>query len=152
MEGPIYKVNRILANMIDALIMFILTVAICIAPSIVFIKDMMNGHFVSNDLVWLILSFVASILVWIIYLTLTCLLFKNATLGMRIMKLAFVNSSGGDISFARLFFRELTCIICFIFSLGFTAIFDPISLICSTNCRNFYDVFSSTKVVNYSDL
>ena len=146
-----YKASRILANMIDGLIMFVLFIAICITPSILFIRDMSAGNFFINELVWLILSGVASILVWILYLSLTVLIFKNATLGMRIMNLVFVKAGGGDLSFAKLFFRQLLSVVCFIFSLGFTVIFEPISLICSENCRNFYDVFSSTKVVSVHD-
>ena len=146
-----YKASRILANMIDGLVMFVLFIAICITPSIIFIRDMTNGHFFVNELVWLILSVIASVLVWILYLSLTTLIFRSATLGMRIMRLVFVKAGGGDLSFAKLFFRQLISVVCFIFSLGFTVIFDPISLICSENCRNFYDIFSSTKVVSVHD-
>ena len=146
-----YKASRILANMIDGLIMFVLFIAICITPTIIFIRDMSSGHFFINELIWLILSGVASILVWILYLSLTTLLFKNATLGMRIMRLVFVKAGVGDLSFAKLFFRQLISVVCFIFSLGFTVIFDPISLICSENSRNFYDIFASTKVVSVHD-
>lgn len=152
MGNATYKANRIVANMIDGLIMFILFVAICIAPSIVFIRDMMAGHFIVNEMVWLILSGVASVLVWILYLSLTTLIFKNATLGMRIVHLTFIKSNGGDLTFLNIFLRQLICVVCFIFSLGFTVIFDPISLICSENCRNFYDIFSSTKVVSLNDV
>ena len=146
-----YKAYRILANMIDGLIMFVLFVAICIAPSIMFIRDMTAGHFIVSELVWLILSCVASVLVWILYLSLTPLIFKNSTPGMRIVRLTFVKSSGGDLSFLSLFFRQFISVVCFIFSLGFTVIFNPISLICSENCRNFFDIFSSTKVVSLDD-
>ena len=146
-----YKASRILANMIDGLVMFVLFVAICITPTIIFIRDMSSGHFFINELIWLILSGVASILVWVLYLSLTTLIFKNATLGMRIMRLVFVKAGVGDLSFAKLFFRQLIIVVCFIFSLGFTVIFDPISLIYSENSRNFYDIFASTKVVSVHD-
>ena len=151
MKNVNYKAARILANMIDALIMFVLFIAVCIPPSIIFIKDMMAGNFIVNELVWLILSGVAGILLWVLYLSLTPLIFKNATLGMRIVRLVFVKASGGNLSFSRLFFRQLISVLCFLFSLGFTLFFGPISLICSENGRNFYDIFSSTKVVSFDD-
>ena len=141
------KLNRILASLIDGLVMFILLVAICIAPSISLIKAVQAGNDYHADLMWLIFSLVGTVLVWILYLSLTGLIFKNATLGMRIMRLSFVRTNGGELTFLNIFFRELVTIVCLIFSFGFTLILDPISLLCSETGKNYYDIFSSTKVV-----
>ena len=147
-----YKLTRILASLIDGLVMLILLVAICIAPSLNLAKGIMNDNYVMGDILWLVFSFIGSVLVWILYLSLTGLIFKNATLGMKIMRLAFVKTNGTEVMFLNIFAREATLIICLIFSLGFTIIFDPISLLCSENGKNFYDIFSLTKVVSLYEL
>ena len=147
-----FKLTRILASLIDGLVMLILLVAICIAPSLNLAKGIMNDNLVMGDILWLVFSFIGSVLVWILYLSLTGLIFKNATLGMKIMRLAFVKTNGTEVMFLNIFAREATLIICLIFSLGFTIIFDPISLLCSENGKNFYDIFSLTKVVSLYEL
>ena len=152
MSSMNFKLTRILASLIDGLVMLILLVAICIAPSLNLAKGIMNDNLVMGDILWLVFSFIGSVLVWILYLSLTGLIFKNATLGMKIMRLAFVKTNGTEVMFLNIFAREATLIICLIFSLGFTIIFDPISLLCSENGKNFYDIFSLTKVVSLYEL
>ena len=152
MSSTNFKLNRILASLIDGLVMLILLVAICIAPSLNLVKGIQNNNIVNGDILWLVFSFIGSVLVWVLYLSLTGLIFKNATLGMKIMKLAFVRTNGTELTFLNIFAREFTYVICLIFSLGFTLIVDPISLLCSENGKNFYDIFSSTKVVSLYDL
>lgn len=146
------KLSRILASLIDGLVMFILLVAICIAPSTSLIKAIEAGNDYQADLMWLIFSLIGSVLVWILYLSLTGLIFKNATLGMRIMRLSFVKTNGTELTFLNVFYRELVTIICLICSFGLTLIFDPISLLCSEQGKNYYDIFSSTKVVSSYEL
>ncbi len=152
MSSTTFKLNRILASLIDGLVMLILLVAICIAPSINLIKAIQNDNLVNSDIIWLVFSFVGSVLVWVLYLSLTGLIFNKATLGMKIMKLSFVKTNGTEITFLNIFSREVVSIICLIFSLGFSLIIDPISLLCSKSGRNFYDIFSSLKVVSLYDV
>lgn len=152
MSSTTFKLNRILASLIDGLVMLILLVAICIAPSINLIKAIQNDNLVNSDIIWLVFSFVGSVLVWILYLSLTGLIFNKATLGMKIMKLSFMKTNGTEITFLNIFVREFVSVICIIFSLGFSLIIDPVSLLCSESGRNFYDIFSSLKVVSLYDV
>ena len=147
-----FKLNRILASLIDGLVMLIILIAICIAPSFNLIKGIQNSNFVTGDILWLVFSLIGSVLIWVLYLSLTSLIFKNATLGMKIMKLVFVRSNGRELTFLDIFIRELTSVVCLVFSLGFSLIMDPISLLVSEHGRNFYDIFSFTKVVSLYDL
>lgn len=147
-----FKLNRILASLIDGLVMLIILIAICIAPSINLIRGIQNSNFVTGDILWLVFSLIGSVLIWVLYLSLTSLIFKNATLGMKIMKLVFVRSNGRELTFLDIFIRELTSVVCLVFSLGFSLIMDPISLLVSEHGRNFYDIFSFTKVVSLYDL
>ena len=152
MSSANFKVNRILASLIDGLVMFIILVAICIAPSINLINGIQANNFVSGDILWLVFSFIGSGLVWILYLSLTGLIFRNATVGMKIMRLVFVRSNGNNLTFLDIFVRELAYVICLLFSFGFTLIVDPIAISCSEKGKSFYDIFSLTKVVSLYEL
>ena len=152
MSSANFKVNRILASLIDGLVMFIILVAICIAPSINLVKGIQANNYVSGDILWLVFSFIGSVLVWILYLSLTGLIFRNATLGMKIMRLAFVRTNGAELTFLNVFTRELTQVVCLLFSFGFTLIVDPIAISCSEKGKSFYDIFSFTKVVSLYEL
>ena len=146
------RFNRILAAAIDGLVMFILFATIVVYPTIVLVRDLMNDSFVLKDALWLGFSIFASFCVWILYLFVSALIFRNATLGMRINKLVFAKSNGGEMNFRVLLFRETAVVVCYVLSLGFMPIFDTISLFCGKNAKNFYDIFSLTKVVSSDDL
>lgn len=152
MRSSNFKANRILAALIDGLVMFILLALICVAPTINLVRTVQANNYSNGDIMWLVFSLIGSVLVWVLYLSLTGLIFKNATLGMKIMRLVFVRSNGSQLTFINIFIRELISVICLIFSLGFSLILDPISLMCSENGKNFYDIFSSTKVVSLYEL
>ena len=152
MRSTNFKANRILAALIDGLVMFILLALICVAPTINLVRTVQANNYSNGDIMWLVFSLIGSVLVWVLYLSLTGLIFKNATLGMKIMRLVFVRSNGSELTFINIFTRELISVICIIFSLGFSLILDPISLMCSESGKNFYDIFSSTKVVSLYEL
>ena len=152
MRSTNFKANRILAALIDGLVMFILLALICVAPTINLVRTVQANNYSNGDIMWLVFSLIGSVLVWVLYLSLTGLIFKNATLGMKIMRLVFVRSNGSELTFMNIFIRELISVICIIFSLGFSLILDPISLMCSESGKNFYDIFSSTKVVSLYEL
>ncbi len=152
MRSTNFKANRILAALIDGLVMFILLALICVVPTINLVRTVQANNYSNGDIMWLVFSLIGSVLVWVLYLSLTGLIFKNATLGMKIMRLVFVRSNGSDLTFINIFIRELISVICIIFSLGFSLILDPISLMCSESGKNFYDIFSSTKVVSLYEL
>ena len=152
MRSTNFKANRILAALIDGLVMFILLALICVAPTINLVGAVQANNYSNGDIMWLVFSLIGSVLVWVLYLSLTGFIFKNATLGMKIMRLVFVRSNGSELTFINIFIRELISVICIIFSLGFSIILDPISLMCSESGKNFYDIFSSTKVVSLYEL
>lgn len=151
MSSVAFRFNRIMASLIDGLIMFLLFVAITIMPIITFIKDAQAGHFISADFIWMLFSIFGAFCVWILYLFLSSLIFGKATLGMRINKLVYTRSNGTTMSFKYLLNRSLVVVIGVVFSLGFSLIVNLVSMICSENAKNFYDIFSSTKVVKVDD-
>ena len=142
------KFNRVLAALVDGLIMFFIFAAINIAPAILYIRDAMNGNYVNNDLWWLLFSIFASFGVMILYLFLSCLLLKNATIGMKMNNLVFVRNNGFEMSFSALLIREFVVVISLIFTLGASLIFDLFSLAFNKDGKNFYDILTMTKVVN----
>ncbi len=152
MRSTNFKANRILAALIDGLVMFILLALICVAPTINLVRTVQANNYSNGDIMWLVFSLIGSVLAWVLYLSLTGLIFKNATLGMKIMRLVFVRSNGSELTFINIFIREIISVICIIFSLGFSLILDPISLMCSESGKDFYDIFSSTKVVSLYEL
>ena len=131
MRSTNFKANRILAALIDGLVMFILLALICVAPTINLVRTVQANNYSNGDIMWLVFSLIGSVLVWVLYLSLTGLIFKNATLGMKIMRLVFVRSNGSELTFINIFTRELISVICIIFSLVFSLILDSLSLICS---------------------
>ena len=145
------KFNRILAAMIDGLIMFIIFVVINVAPAILYIKDIMGGIYVSSDLYWLIFTIFASFCVMILYLFVSCFLFKNATLGMRMNNLIFVRNNGIEMTFSAILIREFVVVVSLVCTLGLSLIFDPISLAFNEDGKNFYDILTMTKVVSRND-
>ena len=147
-----FKFNRILTYLIDGLVMFILLAMICVAPSIIFFRDLMNGSFNTGELLWLSFSVFGSFCVWILYLFLTSIIFKGATLGMKISHLVFRRINDDKVNFRSLLFRETLLVICIVLSLGFSVFFDVISVICSKNGRTFHDVYSFMKVVSTNDI
>lgn len=150
--GISFKFNRILTYLIDGLVMFILMALICVAPSIIFFRDLLNGSFNTNELLWLSFSVFGSFCVWILYLFVTSLIFKGATLGMKISHLSFKKINDSDLTFRNLLYRETVVVLCIVLSLGFSVIFDLMSVICSKNGRTFHDVYSYMKVVSSREL
>ena len=112
----------------------------------------MGGHYISNDLWWLIFSIFASFCVMILYLFVSCFLFKNATLGMRMNNLIFVRNNGIEMKFSIILLREFIVVITMVLTLGLSLIFDPISLMFNEDGKNFYDILTMTKVVSRDDL
>ena len=146
------KINRIFASLIDGLIMFIIFALINVAPMINCIKDAMDGVMITADYLWLGFTIFASFAVWIIYLFLSSLILKNATVGMKINGLVFVKNNGLQMSGVSILLREATVVLSIVLSLGFTIVFDPISLIFNDEGKNFYDILTSTKVVMRDDI
>ena len=151
MEKVNFKANRILSALIDGFFMVLISVAICLAPALIFFKELMEGDFIAIDLLWLILSLLGSFLVWILYLAIPTLFFKGATVGMRFNHLVFKSMKEKDYTFAHVLFREVGLVVTIVLSLGLALITD-IFCICNNNDgRSFHDYFSSLKVVSDND-
>lgn len=148
MNKTLFVANRFLASLIDGFFMLVITVGISIFPSINFFKEISDGKLVSLSVFWFVFSLMASFLVWILYLSIPCLIFKNATLGMRLCHLRFENSKEKDVKFYHILFREATLVVCIVFSLGLSLISDIISVCSNSEGRTFFDYYSSLRVVN----
>lgn len=142
------KVNRILASLIDGFVMFLLTTIVCIAPLIVFLRQYFDGKFITSDFLWLLFSIFGSFALWILYLFIPTLIFKNATLGMRITHLVFINSKDNTAKFSSFLFREFMVVTSIVFSLGFSLVADLLAILLTESGRTFYDVSSSLRVVS----
>lgn len=147
-----FKFNRILSYLIDGLVMFILMAAIVVAPAIIFIRDLINDSFNTNEFLWLAFSIFASFCVWIIYLVVSEIIFKNATLGMRLNHLTFRRINDLEMSINTLIFRATFFVITVVFTCGLSVIFDILSMIITENGKTFHDVYSYVKVVPTNDL
>ena len=146
------KINRIFASLIDGLIMFIIFALINVAPIINVTKNAMSGVFVAADAAWLGFTIFASFAVWLIYLFVSALILKNATVGMKINNLVFVRNNGLNMTGVSILLREAAVVLSIILSLGLSIVFDPVSLICNDEGKNFYDILTSTKVVMRDDI
>ena len=148
MNIKIFKANRFLAALVDGFFMFLITVAFCLAPAISFFREIIDGKFIPGDMIWLILSLFGSFCLWILYLALPSLIFKNATLGMKLNHLVFVSKKYGELRLSHLLFREAIVVVCLVFSLSLSIYSEIFSLVCSEDGKGFFDVFSSIKVVS----
>ena len=145
------KINRFFASLIDGLIMFIIFALINVAPIINCVKDAMDGAFIIADFAWLGFTIFAAFVVWFIYLFLSAIILRNATVGMKINNLVFTRNNGLQMTGISIMVREAVVVMSIVLSLGFTLVFDPISLACNDEGKNFYDILTSTKVVLRDD-
>lgn len=152
MNGTNFKLNRILASMIDGLIMLLILIGVCIMPALRFFKSLSEDSFILSELLWLLFSIFGSFCLWLLYLFVSSLIFRKSTLGMKICRLSFTRVGNKDASYRDILFRELIVIICLVCSLGFTTVLDAISMLCNENGRNFYDLFSRVKVVSSDEI
>ena len=151
MERTGFKLNRILASLIDGLIMFIILAGVCVAPAIRFFSELLDDKFIVADLFWLIFSIFGSFCIWILYLFFSSILLGKATVGMKLTKLVFARSGGGEVTYRSILFREVSLVVSIVFSLGFALIFNPISILFNEKGKSFYDICSRVKVVAYDE-
>ena len=142
------KLNRLLASLIDGFFMFVITAVVCIAPLIVFLKECFDGKFITSDFLWLLFSIIGSFAIWILYLFIPLLIFKNATIGMKFTHLIFISSKETQSKFTSFLFREFMVVTCIVFSFGLSLVADLIAITMTEKGRTFYDVASSLKVVS----
>lgn len=142
------KVNKILAALIDGLIMFILFWAIFIFPMISFIQDYFAKTLTSNSFLLLFGAYGVGMVMTALYLFVTELIFKNATLGMRIAGIAFIQNDGSTPSKTRLFLRAFIFVLSEVLTLGLILVTDFLTVILSDSGRDFHDAYSGLKVEN----
>ena len=146
------KVNKILAALIDGLIMFILFWAIFIFPMIAIIEDYTKHTLTANSYFLFFGAYVVGMLMDAIYLFMTMLIFKNATFGMKIANIQFVQNDGEIPAKTRLFLRSFVFILTEVFTLGLILVTDFLTVLLSDSGRSFHDAYSGLKVENAYDL
>ena len=146
------KVYRILAAMIDGLVMFIIFWAVFIFPLIDTINAISKGTYSFQTSLFLITFFFLGALLDVFYLFLTSMAFKGATLGMKMNGLTYVKYDGNTPNSPSLFINALSIVIIVIFSLGLSVIVDFISLVHNKMARSFHDIFLGMKMVNTYEL
>ena len=146
------KVNKILAALIDGLIMFILFWAIFIFPMIAFIEDYLNKTMSVNSYLLFFGAYAVGMFMTALYLFMTMLIFKNATLGMKIAGIAFIQNDGETPAKTRLFLRSFVFVLTEVFTLGIVLVTDFLTVLLSDNGRDFHDAYSGLKVENVYDL
>ena len=151
MNKTVFKANRFLATLIDGFVMFLILVGVCFAPSLTFFREISEGKFISSSIFWFAFSIFGSFCVWILYLSLSALIFRKSTLGMKLTHLTFESNRDEDVKFSSILFRETTVVMCFVLSLGLSVFSDSIAVICNKEGKSIYDVFSSIKVVSTDD-
>ncbi|MCR5505696.1 MAG: RDD family protein [Bacilli bacterium] len=145
------KANKILAALIDGLIMFILFWAIFLFPMIAFIDNFKTGTLTVNSYLLFFGAYAVGMLLTAIYLFMMTLIFKNATFGMKVAGIAFIQNDGNIPAKSRLFSRSFIFVLSEIFTLGLVLITDLLTIILSETGRDFHDAYSGLKVENVYD-
>ena len=146
------KANKILAALIDGLIMFILFWAIFIFPMINFIEDFIRHSLSLQSYLLFFGAYAVGMLMTAIYLFMMMLIFKNATLGMRIAGIMFIQNDGEIPAKHRLFLRSFIFALAEVFTLGIVLLTDFITILLSDSGRDFHDAYSGLKVENVYDI
>lgn len=147
-----FKLNRILAALIDGLVILLIATAASIYPFIEMMQHYKQGSLNASVISIFIITAAAGLLLGIVYLFVTFVIFKNASLGMRITHLAFVTYDGKKPSKATLLNRSALVMVTFLLSLGLVVLANFVSVLCNDSGRNFYDIFAKIKMVNSYDL
>ena len=146
-ETLVFKLNRIIAALVDGLIVFLAFAAFFTYPFIELLLEIKNGGVSQSTIVLLSLCSVAGLGGGIFYLFITSLVFKGATLGMKIMHLSFVRNDGSMPRIITLFNRATLTLLTIVLSLGLSIIADLVCLLLNEQGKNFHDIYSNLKVV-----
>ena len=150
-ELNVLKLNRILAALIDGLILFVLFFAVFTYPLIDFILRITEGSYSPENIVFLSLFAIGGFALGILYLFVSSLIFKGATIGMKITHLVYVTTDGTSPRAATLFNRSSLLIISLVLSFGLVAIIDLICILLNDWGKDFHDIYSNLKVVSDYD-
>lgn len=144
-----FKINRILANSIDALVVFVLFWACFVFPFINFLNDALTGSFNATYFTVMIIAAAGGLSLGIIYLFVSPIILSNATCGLKINGLRFENVDKTPIRERQLLWRAFFSVILVVFSCGLSVFAEIFSVILSEQGREFYDYFTGVRVVNY---
>lgn len=151
-ENMNFKLNRILATLVDALAIFIIISLTSIFSLVEFIIEANKNAVTVETRVFLILSITAGFLLAVVYLFVTFVVFKNATLGMKLMRLTYIKYDGTIPSKLTFLGHSALAVMSFVLSLGLTAMANLVAVLNNENGRNFHDICSGLKMVNQYDL
>ena len=146
------KINRILAALVDGLIMFIIFWAVFIFPLIDFLKAIKTDTYTPNHLFPLIGFFITGLILDILYLFISSLILKGSTLGMKMFNITYVKYDGTSPKGHDLFFHGVAVVISLTLSFGLSAFVDLCSLLSNKMGKSFHDIFFAMKMVSVYDL
>lgn len=144
-----FKINRILSNSIDALVVFVLFWACFIFPFLNFLTDILAGAFNVTYFTVMIVAAVGGLSLGIIYLFVSPILLGNATCGLKINGLRFENVDKTPVKKRQLLWRAFFGVSLVVFSFGLSVVAEIVSIIISEHGREFYDYFTGLRVVTY---
>ena len=144
-----FKINRILANNIDALVVFVLFWAAFIFPFLNFLTDSLAGGFNTSYLLFMIVAGIGGLGLGFLYLFISPVLLSGATCGLKINNLRFENVDKTRIRKSQLLIRSFLLVFAMVLSCGLSLIAEIISIACSEQGKDFFDFFTGVKVVAY---
>ena len=147
-ETIVFKLNRIIAALVDGLVVFLAFAAFFTYPFIEFLLEINGSGVTEPTIVLLSLCAVVGLGAGIFYLFITSLIFKGATLGMKIVHLTFSRNDGTTPRIIALFARAALTMLTVVLSLGVSIIVDLVCLLLNEQGKNFHDIFSNVKVVS----
>ena len=146
-ETIVFKLNRIIAALVDGLVVFLAFAMFFTYPFIELLLEINGGGATKETIVLLSLCSIAALGADIFYLFITSIIFKGATLGMKLVHLTFSRNDGTTPRVVTLFNRAAITMLSIIFSLGLTIIADLFCLLLNEQGKNFHDIYSNMKVV-----
>lgn len=146
-ETIVFKLNRIIAALVDGLLVFLAFAAFFTYPFIELLLEINGGGVSQGTIVLLSLCSIAGLGAGIFYLFITSLIFKGATLGMKMLHLSFSRNDGSIPRAVTMFIRTTLTMLTVVLSLGLSIIADLVCLLLNEQGKNFHDIFSNMKVV-----
>ena len=143
----VFKANRIIAALIDGLLIFLLFATFFTYPFVELLLEINDGGVSDNTKVLLVLTAIAGMGADIFYLFITSVIFKGATLGMKILHLTFSKNDGTTPKKVFFFIRATVIVLSIVFSFGLSIIVDLVCLLLNEQGKNFHDIYSNMKVV-----
>lgn len=146
------KANRILSALIDGLLLFVIFILAFTFPLIDVINEVISGNNTFEIYIPLIGFFFLGFFLDVLYLFITMLIFKGATLGMKLCHLTYIKYDGTSPKAVTLFFHAFSLMIGILASFGLAPLIDMLSLLANKMGKSFHDILFSMKMVSIYDL